>query len=471
VRTNTNADGTQLISRPRWENQRIPLLSDIWLLTIAAILIATGVPWIANGFEVDVGAASWGLLAVGGIQGAFAILSSRAWPHDRWHDHLLTLMDVTGVILIGYIWRHVGAVQNPAFLTVFALPVIGAMFLSRWHPYLMAAVSVCVVLIVALAQAPELRWYASGLLRSDAWLTWLFGHQSAAAQPSFPGFSAPASFLMVLIEVFSIGLFACAVAAEYVGIVFERLSAHTALARIEAERAQELWSDLIERLPLPALLIDPASQRIVACSDLASTYLGGGEMPLEGRNLFKALCFSYPDIVHQLIVGSGGAAPLTVIRVADLLRVTQVRVLHVVHRGHRLALLTIEDGTEEFCLRSALDASEYAALVIDGRGRLLAFNKPAKWLFSGADIGADAAQLLSQPNSGQGWWEPGLSNRRKMHLEIDQRIYQVTSSATTLAGEQERIFTVSVLPVANGSTADTLEMNTISVTGTMRQVR
>ena len=467
----TNADGTQLISRPRWENRRIHPLSDIWLLTIVAILIATGVPWFANGFEVDVRAASWGLLAVGGILGAFTILSSRTWPHDLWHDHLLTLMDVTGVILIGYIWQHVGALQNPAFLTVFVLPVIGASFLSRWHPYLMAAVSVGVVLVVALAQAPELRWYASGLLGSDAWLTWLFGHQSAVAQQSFPGFSAPSSFLIVLLEVFSIGLFACAVAAEYVSIVFERLSAHTALARTEAERAQELWSDLIEHLPLPALLIDPASLRIVACSDFAGTYLGGGEMPLEGRNLFKALCFSYPDIVYELIVGSGGAVPLTVIRVADQPRVTQVRVLHVLHHGHRLALLTIEDATEAFCLRAALDTSEYAALVIDAQGRLLAFNKPAKWLLAGAEVGADAARLLAQPNSSQRWWEPGLSNRRKMHIEIDQRIYQVTSSATTLAGEQERIFTVSVLPVAKGSTGDTLEMNATAITGALRQVR
>jgi PAS domain-containing protein len=460
-----------LISRPGWENRRIHPLSDIWLLTIVAILIAIGVPWFANSFEVDVGAASWGLLAVGGIQGAFTILSSRTWPQDRWRDHLLTLMDVAGVILIGYIWQHAGALQNPAFLTVFALPVIGAIFLSRRHPYLMAAVSVCVVLVVALAQAPELRWYASGLLGSDAWLTWLFGHQSAVAQQSFPGFSAPSSFLIVLLEVFSIGLFACAVAAEYVGIVFERLSAHTALARTEAERAQELWSDLVERLPLPALLIDPVSLRIVACSDFASTYLGGGEMPLEGRDLFEALSFSYPDIVHELIVGSDGAAPLTVIRVADQLRVTQVRVLHLVHKGHRLALFTIEDGTEVFCLRAALDTSEYAALVIDAQGRLLAFNKPAKWLLAGAEVGTDAAQLLSQPNSGQRWWEPGLSNRRKMHIEIDQRIYQVTSSATTLAGEQERIFTVSVLPVAKGGTADTLEMSATAITGAMWQAR
>ena len=466
----TNADSTQLISRPGWENQRIHLLGDIWLLTIVAILTATVVPWFANGFEVDVEAASWGLLAVGGIYVAFTSLTSRAWPHGRWHDHLLTLMDVTGVILLGFIWQHVGALQNPTFLTVFALPVIGAIFLSRRHPYLMAAVSVCVVLVVALAQAPELRWYASGLLGSDAWLSWLFGHRSAVAQPSFSGFYAPSSYLIVLLEVFSVGLFACAVAAEYIGIIFERLSAHTALARIEAERAQELWANLIEQLPVPALLIDPVSLRVVACSDFASTYLGG-EMPLEGRNLFKALCFSYPDTVHELIVGSDGAAPLTVIRIADQLRVTQVRVLHVEHRGRRLALLTIEDGTEVFCLRAALDTSEYAALAIDAQGRLLAFNKPAMWLFAGAQVGADAAQLLSQPDSSQRWWEPGLSNRRKMHIEIDQRIYQVTSSATTLAGERERIFTVSVLPVAKGGTGDTLELSATSITGSMRLVR
>jgi hypothetical protein len=467
----TTADSTQLIARPGWENQRIHLLSDIWLLTIVAILIATVVPWFANDFEVDVGAASWGLLAVGGIYVAFTSLSSRTWPHGSWHDHLLTLMDATGVFLIGFIWQHVGGLQNPAFLAIFALPAIGAIFLSRRRPFLMAAVSVCVVLVVALAQAPELRWYASGLLGSDAWLIWLFGHQSAVAQPSFSGFYAPSSYLIVLLEVFSIGLFACAAAAEYVGIIFERLSVHTALARTEAEREQELWTHLIEHLPLPALLIDPASLRVVACSDFASNYLRGGEIPLEGRNLFKALDFSYPDIIHELIVGSDGAAPMAVIRVADQLRVTQVRVLHVVHKGHRLALLTIEDGTEVFCLKAALDTSEYAALVIDAQGRLLAFNKPAKWLLAGAEVGADAAQLLSQPDVSQRWWDPGLSNRRKMHIEIDQRIYQVTSSATTLAGERERIFTASILPVAKEGTGDPLETSATTITAFVRQVR
>jgi PAS domain-containing protein len=467
----TNVGSTQLIPRPGWESPRVQLLSDIWLLTIVAIFVATGVPWFANGFEVDVGAASWGLLALGGIHIAFTVLATRTLPHGRWQDRTSTLLDAVGVILIGFVWQHVGALQNPAFLAVFALPVIGAIFLSRWHPYLIATVSVCVVGVVALAQAPELRWYASGLFGSDAWLTWLFGRQSTATQPSFSGFYAPSSYLIVLLEVFTVGLFACAVAAEYVGTLFERLNAHIALARTEAERGQELWASLIERLPLPALLIDPASLQIVASSGVAITYLRGGETPLEGRNLFEALRFSYPDIVHELIVGSDGEAPSTVIRVADQLRVTQVRVLHVVHKGHRLALLTIEDATEVFCLKAALDTSEYAALVIDAQGRLLAFNKPAMWLFGSAEVGADAAQLLSQPNAGPRWWEPGLTERRKMHIEIDQRIYQVTSSAITLAGEQERIFTVSVLPVAKGGTADPFGTSSTVVTGTVRQLR
>jgi hypothetical protein len=236
-----NIEGTQL-------NPHVRLLSDSWLLTIVAILTATAVPWIASGFEVDLGTASWGLLALGGILITLTILESSTSPQSRWRDRVLTLLDVIGVIVIGFIWQHVGALQNPMFLTVFALPVIGAIFLSRWHPYLISAAAVCVVGVVALAETPELRWYASGLLGTDAWLSALFGHQSAATAGSFSGFYAPSSYLIVLLEVFAVGIFACAVAAEYVGTVFERLRTHTALARTEAERAQELWTGLIERL-------------------------------------------------------------------------------------------------------------------------------------------------------------------------------------------------------------------------------
>jgi PAS domain-containing protein len=332
-------------------------------------------------------------------------------------------------------------------------------------------VSVLVVVIVALSQAPELRWYASGLFGGDTWLSALFGRQATVAQPSFSGFYAPSRYLIVLLEVFTIALFACAIAAEYVGTIFERLTAHSLLAQTEAERGQELWVTLIERLPVPALLIEPDTLRVVAASEFAIDYLGCDDGTLEGSSLFEAVRFSYPDVVNELIVGSGSAAPLTGIRVADQLRLTQLRVLHLVHKGRRLALLTIADATEVFCLKAALDTSEYAALVVDARGRVLAFNKLLVGLFGAAQVGADVAHWLPQADLGSRWWESGLTGRRKMHMEIGPRIYQLTSSAIALAGEEERIFSVSFLPVAKGGTADPFGSSSSAVTGTMRQLR
>ncbi len=460
----------QLVSRQISQNPRVHLLDDLWLLTIVAILTATGLPWIASGFEVDVVPASWGLLALGGIYIAFALLASPTRPQGRWRSRFLTILDVLGVILIGFVWQHVGGLQNPMFLTVFALPVIGAIFLSRWHPFLIAAAGVAVVCFAAFAQSPELRWYAGGLFGGDEWFTWLFGRPSAVTQ-SFSGFFAPSSYLIVLLEVFSVALFACAVAAEYVATIFERLHAHGVMGRTEAERSQELWVNLIERLPLPALLVDPDSMRIVVSSLCAADYLKTGGAPLEGRKLFEALRFSYPDLVQELVAGAVAEAPNTVIRVAEQLRLTKVRVLQVAHKGRRMALLTIEDATEAFCLRAALDSSEYAALVVDSRGRILAYNKQVAGLFGNAEVGMDASRLLSQSNADARIWEPGPTGRRKMHIEIGPRIYQVTSSAVTVAGEEEGIFTVTFLPVAKGSSADPHGGGAAVLTGTLRQLR
>jgi len=299
----------------------------------------------------------------------------------------------------------------------------------------------------------------------------LFGRQGTVAQPSFSGFYAPSSYLIVLLEVFTAAMFACAVAAEYVGTIFERLTAQSTLARSEAERGQELWASLIERLPLPALLIETDTLRVIAASEFAIEYLRCEDVPLEGSNLLESVRFSYPDIINELIVGSGSAAPLTGLRIADQLRLTQLRVLHLAHKGRRLALLTIEDATEVSCLKAALDTSEYAALVVDARGRVLAFNKLVVGLFGGAEIGADVAQWLPQADPGLRWWEPGLAGRRKLHIEIGPRIYQLTSSAVALAGEEERIFTVSFLPVAKGGTAPPFDSSSTRVTSTLRQLR
>jgi len=90
-------------------------------------------------------------------------------------------------------------------------------------------------------------------------------------------------------------------------------------------------------------------------------------------------------------------------------------------------------------------------------------NKPAAGLFPGAQVGMEAEQLLEAPAAGLPWWEPGLTGRRKLHVEIGPRVYQVTSSAVVLGGEEERIFTVSFLPVARAGTPDPFGASTTTV--------
>lgn len=447
-------DDTQLIPHPVWENSRVHLLNDIWLWTIVTVLLATGIPWFSSGFEIEVGSASWGLLGLGGILIAYTVLASSTRPPGSWHDSAVTALHLLGVTVIGFIWQHVGALQNPMFLAIFALPVVGSIFLPRRHPYLVALVALITVGMIALRQTPELRWAVSALAGGNAWLNGLLGGQGAVAQPSFSGFYAPSSYLVVLLEVFAIVLLACALAAEYLGIIFERLNAYSIMARAEAQRGQELWSRLLEQLPLPTLLMDPLTLRVVAASQSAKAYLQSADRPLEGRTLSEALPLSYPDIVQSLVVGADGEAAGAVIRIAAQLRMTSVRVVHVAHRKRRLALLTIDDRTENFCLRAALDTSEYAALVVDARGRIAALNKSAAGLFEGAGVGMEAAQLLTQQGSSLSWWDPGLTERRKMHVEIGARIYQVTCAAVTLPGEEERIYTVSLLPIAKAEASD-----------------
>jgi PAS domain-containing protein len=451
---NPEFDTPQSAQRPHWQNPRIHLLDDMWLLTIVAIVVAIGVPWPFSGFAVQAGVASWGLLGLGGVHIAFTFLGSPTRSGGRSRDYALTLLDVIGVMLIGFVWAHVGALQNPLFLMVFVLPVMGSIFLSRWHPFLIALLSILVVSVVALSQAPELRSYASGLLGADTWLADWFGGQRPDTQASFAGFYAPTGYLVAVLEVFSVVLFACAAAAEYVGTIFERLLAGSNLARSDGEKAQELWATLIERLPIPGLLIDPTSLRIVACSDSARTFLHLGEASPEGLGLFDVARFSFVDLVQEMIAGAVGTATLTALHVADEVRLAQVRVLQVVHKKRRLSLLTLEDVTEAFCLKAAWDTAEAAALVIDALGHVRAFNKPTAALFSSVKIGVNAEQLLSQLVAGLPWWESGLTRRRKMHIEIDSRIYEVTSTEIVLPGEAQRLYSVSLLPVARADAAD-----------------
>jgi hypothetical protein len=130
------------------------------------------------------------------------------------------------------------------------------------------------------------------------------------------------------------------------------------------------------------------------------------------------------------------------------LRVAEIRVQHLAQKGRRLALVILEDVTESFCMKAALDVAENAAIVVDAQGRVRTWNRPATVLFPDLASDTEAARLLPQSPVGASWWDPGLGGRRKAHVTVMQRVYQLTCSAIVLPGEDERLYVAAFVPAA-----------------------
>jgi len=451
----SDRDATQLLARPVWRDPRLHLLDDLWLLTIFAVLFATALPWLVSGLAIDLIAAAGALVVLGAIHVALAALAGRGPGQSARRPRLLSALHVVGVLAMAYVWQHAGGLQNPLFLAVFALPIVGSIFLSRWHPYFVAALAVMVVALIAVIEAPELRWYAPGVDAVVDWGEKLLGRGNAGGggQP-FAGFYAPSDYYLVLLEVFAILMLACAVAAEYLGTVFERLHGQVAGALIEAERGEQLSAAVLEQLPLPAFVVDADTCEISFASGAALARFAPHDGRLIGRGLFEVLRFSYPELVHELISGAGGIARPSMVRVAGRLLATDVRVQHLAQKGRRLALVTVQDMTDSLCIKAALDVAEHAAIVLDTEGRVLAWNKPATALFPQAQLDTEISYLLPRAPAEGRWWDPGLSGRRKAHVTVMQHVYQLTCCAVPLPGEDERLYIVAFVPAAQVATAD-----------------
>jgi hypothetical protein len=453
------ADETMLLPAPTWSDPRTHLLDDIWLLAIAAILLAVVLPWLFSSYEIDLTRASLGVLALGGVHVVFAALSSPSRPRTRGRTRVLAFVHALGIVLIGFIWLYAGGLQNAIFLAVFALPVLGSVFISRWQPYLMSLLAILVVTVMALVQAPELRWYAAGLRGVGQGITAIFGSGSGGVSP-FPGFYAPSGYFLVLLQVFAILVFACAVAAEHLGGVFERMYTNLVTARAEAQRGQDLWTALIEQLPMPALLVDADTSQVICASTQLVPSFCALDTQVAGKDLYEVIHFSYPEVVQQLVGGFGGTAPLTMVHVGEQVRVTDLRVQHVSQRGRRFALVLITDNTDAFIRRAALEAADHAALIIDATGRIMGFNHQATALFPDAQVGSSADDLLVKAGISADWLKPQLGGKRRTLLELPPRVFQVTLSPVVLPGEEERIHVIAFLPVGRAGEPD--------VTGTRR---
>lgn len=433
---------TQIIPVTGWLDPRAHPLGDTWLLTIFTTLLALGLPRVATGLQLDFVACALGLLALAMIHVGFTIVAARMAPGPRLRTRLLACLHLLCVLILAFIWPRAGGLQNPLFLGVFVLPVIGAVFISRWQSYVTAALSIVAVMVMAWGQMPA----------AGGWAGPLGALAGGAARP-FAAFYAPAGYYSALLQVFAVVVFGCAVAAEYLRTVYDRLNVQVATARSEALRSERLWSALVEELPFPAALIDVETHEILGASAVAAGKWGTQEASIAGRPFFEVVKFSYPEAIEALIGGRDGVEPLCMARVSGQLVATEVRVQHIGQHGRRLALVTVSDTTEPLCVRAALDAAEHAALVVEASGRVLVLNRPARAVFPEAKAGSDISKLVPEA-AATAWWDPGMSRCKKMHLTVSRRLYRVTATAVTLPGEEERLYVVAFVPATPVAGAD-----------------
>jgi PAS domain-containing protein len=445
---------TQIIPVFNWFDPRAHPLGDTWLLTIFTILLAIGLPRVAGGLEIDFAVCALGLLALAVIHVGFAVVAARMAPRPQLRTRLLTTLHLLSVVTVAFIWQRAGGLQNPLFLAVFVLPVIGAVFISHWQSYVTAALSVVTVAVMASGQAPpaEPHWYVPGFSAAAAWLSSIGRLLIGASGRPFAAFYAPAGYYAALLQVFAVVMFGCAVAAEYLRTVYDRLNAQVAMARSETLRSQALWSGLVEELPLPAALVDAETHEILCASAISKWGTSAGT--IAGREFFEVVQFSYPEAIEALIGGRGGVEPLSMVRMGDQLLATEVRVQHIAQNGRRLALVIVSDTTEGFCVRAALDAADHAALVVDASGRVLAINRPARAVFPEAKAGTQVSRLVPEAGAGAAWWNPGMSRCKKIQVTVTRRAYQVTATAVALPGEEERLYIIAFVPAAAVAGAD-----------------
>ena len=446
-------DNTRILPPAPWVDPRGQLLEDTWLLTIFAVLLATAFPWFVSAFNIDFAATSLALLALGAVYVCMNLCSGAERFTPLTHRRLLALLHAAGIVAMACVWQRAGALQNPAFLLAFVLPVVGSGSVSRWQPYLSALLAVLLVAGVSLSEDPELSWYAVG--RTVARL-FVSSHTSAGANGAFLGFYAPVAYDLVVLEVFAILVFACAVAAETINNSFTRLLEHLTGARADAASGQEMWAGLMQRLPLPALLVDAESLEILQGSDQARAFCHGNA-GCTGRDLFEAVRFSCPEPIQSLIAGAGGSAQTMAVRCDGGLRIADVRVEHLLIDGRRLALVLLQEATAAFCVAAALDANDQAVFVMDAQGKPLLSNRPARTLFP------NGLPALT-PTSGSGiGWAPGVTGRRRLRVTLDRRGYHALSTSVALAGEPDELYVVALSPAPSASVPPGTGRNTDNV--------
>lgn len=431
--------------------ERKRLFDDVWLLTLFVIFVAIAIPWFLRILDLDLGPLAWSLFGFGLAYMAGVIATDRIESHQ----HLLLVIGTVhalGMLFLGYLWHLVGGLRNPMFLLVFGLPVVaGSLVLLSWRSYVTVLMAVSVVVLVALIEAPELRWY---LVQIGVPAEWLIRHlpESSSGVAQHPGaVNAGASYFFVVLELFAVFLVALALMAESFTALLRRLYGRLGASATALDDALGCSREMMRASPVPAALVYADTCKIAEASDRLMDHLALTADALLDGTLFDHIRFSYPDVVEALIFGTGGEIPLAVYRQGNETRMARVRVASIHRRGIRYAYVTIEDISHPHYLQAAFDAGAGAQVVVGADGQIVCFNQAAGRLFEDMHIGMSAALAFNQPHLPERWWELGLKSRLARRVELGNKPYQVDGVAVEIPGERDPLNLLTLRATQGGA--------------------
>jgi len=227
---------------------------------------------------------------------------------------------------------------------------------------------------------------------------------------------------------------------------------HQAESRRAKRRAESLFQAVLRASPLPGILVDRATARVVDGSDSFRRQFLDGNANAAHRELFDLIEFSQPERIEQLLARGSGTAWYAVYYANDAARIANLRCYSVDYEGSAYAYLVLEDVTEQHYLKAAFDAVPDPLLIISSQQTLLYVNRAAEELFGELYFGMAAAPVLRQNALAEQWWRE-IGRFDEQRIEISGQPYDAGAVPFRFAGEAE---TSTILTLHNVSDEEEL---------------
>jgi PAS domain-containing protein len=416
----------------------------VWPMTFIVALVALWTPWYLRALDVHIGRIAW-LLTV--ATGAHVI----AWPllapirDTRVGSAALLTLHALSLLVLGFVWILLGAMNLPVFLIFFALPILAAPAARGvWGRTTAFGLALPILLLAALLASPSLRWYGGQLGLPLAFLDPIAAQLGSFGAPSEESV-APTTAAV------SLGLVAAALAALYAcASAFAAANRgaiqwlHQTIAALRKDKGLAL--ELLQSSPLPEVLVLPESARIVLVNDRFRSMFASGAGATEGARLQEVVKLQFPETLERLLQSGDGTVDGRCPGQDGRLREVRVHVRRSRHEEAHVARVSFEDRTAERQLEGVLDSIEIILLVLDADAALVYANTAARAVFPGAERGATAVSVLRRPELSDSWWRTPEETAVPRQISISANEYRGTVSCRRLDGLAEPFTVIALSP-------------------------